>query len=308
MWYSFAPLLGLPTGTVTFVDLPYVIDSANQKEEAFRINCLLNEHRLLNAFYTYPGKYLRVYASPYQFQKVVMELRGEQLSLPDSLALHAARFHITGPEQANSVFTWKATAPSSTSEVSLQVPLQGNVKDVPEIQEALVNANVGAQIHGIVHVKSPDELIMPAMHFTVPASTADKLIRDGSLQLQNGRVQIMALQEVVDAPRWASKPINHISENPRQHFLNSHSGGDRVGQGRLCDIRGQDEYHQLTRQSISKIIWHKDDVEIHYLFLDQQAPYVIMTRSCNDVPELQQVQGLCVALHRNGLLEEWNAP
>ena len=178
------------------MDLSYVIDSADKKEEAFRIHCMLNDHRLLNAFYTYPGKYLRVYASLYQFQKVVMELRGEQLSLPDSLALHAARFHITGPEQGNCVFTWKVTAPSSTNEVSLQVPLQGNARDVPEIKEVLINASTS----------SPDE--------------------------------------VIDAPRWASKPINHISENPRQHFLNSYSGSDRVGQGRLCDIRGQDENHQ----------------------------------------------------------------
>ena len=154
-----------------------------------------------------------------------MELRGEQLSLPDSLALHAARFHITGSEQGNSVFTWKVTAPSSTSEVSLQVPLQLYVNDVSEIQEALVKANVGAQIHGIAHVKSPDELIMPAMHFTVPGSIADRLLRNGSLQLQNEKVQIMA------SPRWASKPINYISENPRQHFLNSHSGSDRVPAG-----------------------------------------------------------------------------
>ena len=96
VWYSFAPLLGLPTGSVTFVDLPYSIDSNDKKEEAFRIHNLLNKHRLLNAFYTNPGKYLRIYATPYQFQKVVMELREEHFRCLTALRCHT-HIHIPDP-------------------------------------------------------------------------------------------------------------------------------------------------------------------------------------------------------------------
>ena len=48
----------MPGKSVNFVDLPFAINSARTKDEAFQVHCILNQHRLMNAFHTAPGKYL----------------------------------------------------------------------------------------------------------------------------------------------------------------------------------------------------------------------------------------------------------
>ena len=79
VWCRFAPLEGLPGNCINFADLPYSISSNQRKEEAFRIHCILNQHRLMNAFHSAPGRYLRIFADPFQLQKVILELRQKQL-------------------------------------------------------------------------------------------------------------------------------------------------------------------------------------------------------------------------------------
>ena len=308
IWYRFAPLEGLPGNSINFVDLPYSISSKKQKDEAFRIHCILNQHRLMIAFHSAPGKYVRIFVDPYQLQKVTLELRQKQLAIPDELALQAARFHIIGVKSSQEIFAWKVTAPSNTSDVSLQITFQDCTWNPQEIQEYLKQIALPVQYQGIVHVQIGDEVIVPAAHVVAHASIADMLVHNQYLDLPCGRATVQLLQEVVDAPKWVSKPINHISENPREHFLNCHSGNDKVGQGRLIHVRARDEYQPVTKQRMASIVWHKDDLETHFFILDKQAPYVVMTGKCEDIPELQKLQSLQAFLRQNSIFQDWVIP
>ena len=308
VWYRFAPLEGIPGNSVNFVDLPYAINSAQTKDEAFRIHCILNQHRLMNAFHSAPGKYLRIYADPYQLQKLILDLRQKQLAIPDSLALHAARFHIFNVKSSQEVFAWKVTQPSNSTDISLRITFHDCAGNLQDIVEGFEQANVPVQHRGIVHVQSGTDIVLPVVHVTATATIADMLIQNQYLDLPCGRTTVQLLQEVVAAPRWASKPINHISENPREHFLNCHSGSDKVGQGRLIHVRAKDEYHPLSKQRIASTVWYKTDLETHFLIIDKQAPYVVMTGKCEDVPELIKLQSVQAFLCQNEAFQSWILP
>ena len=308
VWYRFAPLEGIPGNSVNFVDLPYAINSAKTKDEAFQVHCILNQHRLMNAFHSAPGKYLRIFADPYQLQKVILGLRQKQLTIPDSLALHAARFHIFNVKTSHEVFAWKVTQPFNSTEVSLQITFHNCTGDMQDIIEGLEHIKVPVQYRGIVHVLAGTDVVMPAVHVTATATTADLLVQCQYLDLPCGRTDVQLLREVVDAPKWNSKPINHISENPREHFLNCRSGSDKIGQGRLIHVRARDEYHPLSKQRIASTVWHKDDLETHFLIIDRQAPYVVMTGKCEDVPELIKLQSVQTLLNQNEDFQGWMLP
>ena len=57
--------------------------------------------------------------------------------------------------------------------------------------------------------------IVPVIHISSPIKVAEELLKLGSILIHEKKANIQLLQQVAEAPRWASKPINPISENPR---------------------------------------------------------------------------------------------